>query len=114
MYNLASILKSVINELDDKKCRKLAALKAAALGMKSLHSGDAWKTSKAGGKGRRMYTIPEEGRGSEPQDEDGWSSEPEDEDDLGVFDDHVICAALSQMNYQVAYVAYGVCVPSIA
>jgi hypothetical protein len=114
MYNLASILRSLINELDGAECMKLAALKKDATDMKSLHTGDAWKTNKPEGKGRRMHTIHEEGRGSEPQDEDGRSSEPEDKDDLGVFDDHVIRAALNQMNYQVAYVAYGVCVPSIA
>jgi hypothetical protein len=40
-------------------------------------------------------------------------SEPEDEDDLGVFGNDNIRAALSQMDYQVAYVAFGVCAPSI-
>ena len=114
MYNLASILKSVISELDVEKCTNLVALKQDASGMKSLHTGGAWKTNKAeSGKGGRMNTIPEEGRGSEPQDEDGQGSEPEDEDDLGVFGDRVIRAALHRMNYQVAYVVYGVCVPSI-
>ena len=104
MYNLASILKSVVNELDAKRCSNLLALKQDASDMKSLHTSGAWKTEKAkGGKGGRMNTIPEEGRGSEPQDED----------DLGVFGDDDICTALNQMNYQVAYVAYGVCVPSI-
>ena len=104
MYNLASILKLVINELDGDSCKCLVALKADASGMTSLHTGDAWKANKAEGSKRgRMDTIPEEGRGSEPQDED----------DLGVFGDDDICTALNQMNYQVAYVAYGVCVPSI-
>lgn len=113
MYNLASILKSIIHELDDKKCIKLAALKQDTSGMKSLHTGDAWKTGKAVDKKGRMDTIPEEGRSSEPQDEGGQGSEPVDEGDLGVFDDDAIRAALNPMNYQVAYVAYGVCAPSI-
>ena len=104
MYNLTSILKSVVNKLDAKRCSNLLALKQDASDMKSLHTSGAWKTEKAkGGKGGRMNTIPEEGRGSEPQDENG----------LGVFDDPNIHAALNNMNYKIAHIAYQVCVPSI-
>ena len=126
MYNLASILKSVVNKLDVEKCQKLVSLKQTALNMKSFHTSGAWKTEKAkGGKGGHMNTIPEEGRGSEPQDEDGQCSEPQDEDEdgqrsepgdedgLGIFDDPVIHAVLNSMNYKISYIVYLVCVPSI-
>jgi hypothetical protein len=126
MYNLASILKTVVNKLDVEKCQKLVALKREASDMKSFNTSGAWKTEKAkGGKGGRMNTIPEEGRGSEPQDEDGQCSEPQDEgedgqrseprdeDSLGVFDDPVIHAVLNNMNYEISYIDYQVCVPSI-
>jgi hypothetical protein len=115
MYNLASILESILDNLDDTKCNELEAVKQDASGMKSFHTSGAWKkTNKPQSKGGRMDSIPEVEdahgsveEGSEPVDED------EDEDDLGVFGNDNICAALSKMNYQVAYVAYGVCAPSI-
>ena len=116
MYNLASILKSVVNELDGERCKNLVALKHEASGMKSLHTGGAWKANKAeGGKRGRMDTIPEEGRGSEgrgsePQDEDGQGPEPQDEENFGVFGDVAILAALNNMNYKVAWIAPTVCV----
>jgi hypothetical protein len=101
MYNLASILKSVINELDVDRCKDLVALKHEASGMKSLHTGSAWQTGTAEGSKRgRMDTILEEGRGSER----------ENEEELGVFDDPVIHAALNKMNYKVGWVAPTVCV----
>jgi len=83
MYNLASILKSMISELDGKQCMELEALKQDASGMKSLHTGGARKTHETDGKEGYMDTIPEEGRGSEPQDGDGQGSEPGNEGDLG-------------------------------
>ena len=101
MYNLASILKSILDQLDDKKCKELEALKRDSSGMTSFHTSGTWKTNKAESSERRMGTIHEEGQDSEPMDED----------DLGVFGNNAISAALSQMNYQVAYVAHGVCVP---
>jgi len=53
-----------------------------------------------------MDTIPEEGRGSQPQDEDGQGSEPEGEGGLGVFGNNVIRAALNEMDCEVAYIAH--------
>ena len=113
MYNLASILESIIDKLDVKKFNDLVALKAAASGMMSLNSSGAWKkTDRSGGKkGGGMDSIPEEDDAdSSRRKTEG--SESEDED-LGVFDSDNIRAALRQMNYQVAYVAFGVCAPSI-
>ena len=45
---------------------------------------------------------------SEEEDARGSRYEDEDEDDLGVFDDDIVRGALNLMNYQVAYVAFGV------
>jgi hypothetical protein len=108
MYNLASILKSIIGELDDKRSTELAALKQDASGMRSLHT--ARKTHKTDGKGGPMDTIPEESRGSGPQDGD---SQPEKDGDLGVFGDNVIHAVLDKLNYKIEGIAYEVCVPSV-
>ena len=44
----------------------------------------------------------------EDKDKDEDEDEDEDEDDLGVFDDDIVRGALNLMNYQVAYVAFGV------
>ena len=105
MYNLASILKSIVGELDVKRSVDLAALKQDASGMKSLHS--ARKTHQTDGKGGPMDTIPEEGQGSGPQ---GGVSQGRD---LGVFSDNVIHAALDKFNCEVEDIACGVCVPSV-
>jgi hypothetical protein len=107
MYNLSSILKSIVDKLDINKCNELAAVKTDASGMISLNTSGAWdNTRQAESKGKGMDSIPEE--------PERRGSEPEDPDDLGVFDDDDVREALNQMNYQVAYVAYGVCLPSIA
>jgi hypothetical protein len=111
MYNLASILKSIIGELDVERFVDLAALKQDASGMKSLHS--AKKTHQTGGKGGPMDTIPEEGQGSGPQGGVSQGPEPEKDGDLGVFSDNVIHAALDKFNYEVEDIACGVCVPSV-
>ena len=103
MYNLASILESVLDKLDVKKFNKLVALKAAASSMKSLKSSDVCKTGKS-------RTEEEDSPSSKGETEDSES----ESDDLGVFNSDNIRAALRQMNYQVAYVAYGVCAPSVA
>ena len=113
MYNLASILESILDTLDVKKFKELLDLKAAASGMMTLNSSGAWrKTDKSGGKGGDMDIIPEvDDAGSSRGEIEGSESESED---LGVFDSDNIRAALRQMNYQVAYIAYGVCAPSVA
>jgi hypothetical protein len=72
----------------------------------SLHSSNTWnKTNKSGTRGRGKGA-----HGSKPKDE---NDDYDDENDLGVFDSDNIRAALSQMNYKVAYVAFNVCAPSI-
>jgi hypothetical protein len=70
MYNLASILKSIISELDDKGSMELAALKNEVSGMNSLHTARmTHKTDdkKTDDKGGPMDTIPEEGRVQSPR-----------------------------------------------
>ena len=112
MYNLSSMLESILDKLDIKKFNELEAVKRAASDMDSLNSSGTWKeTNKCRSRGGLLDSVPEEegarGSGGEAQ-----GSEPEDEEeDLGVFGSDNIRAALSQMNYQVAYVAYGVCAP---
>ena len=104
MYNLASILESVLDTLDVKKFKELVALKAAASGMKSLKSSDVCNTGK----------LRTDSRSSEGETDDSESEGSESEsEDLGVFNSDNIRAALRQMNYQVAYVAFGVCMPSV-
>ena len=119
MYNLASILESIIDKLDVKKFNDLVALKAAASGMMALNSSGAWKKTNRseGKKGGGMDSIPEEDADSSRRKTEGSESKTEgsesEDEDLGVFDSDNIRAALRQMNYQVAYVAFGVCAPSI-
>jgi hypothetical protein len=43
MYNLASMLESILDKLDIKKCNELEAIKQDASGMKSLPSSNVWK-----------------------------------------------------------------------
>ena len=114
MYNLTSMLKSIVDKLDTKRCDELAALKQDASDMMSLHSTNAWdKTKQSWSMGGRMDSIHEEdeaqgsGKGKGAQ-----GSKPNDEDDFGVFDSDNIRAALGRMNYKVAYVAFNVCAPS--
>ena len=104
MYNLASMLESIIEKLDFKKCDELAAMKQVASDMQSFYSSDVWnKTKKTESERRgRMDSIPEE------EDARGSRYEDEDEDDLGVFDNDIVRGALNLMDYQVAYVAFGV------
>ena len=113
MYNLASILESILDKLDVMKFNDLLDLKAAASGMMALNSSGAWKKTgrSEGKKGGGMDSIPEEDDADSSWGKTG-RSESEDED-LGVFDSDNIRAALRRMNYQVAYVAFGVCAPSI-
>jgi hypothetical protein len=115
MYNLTSMLESIVNKLDKKRCHELVGLKQDASDMNSLHTNNSWnKTNKSRSKGGRMDSIPEEdgARGS-GKGKGAHGSKPKDEEDFGVFDSDNIRAALSQMNYKVAYVAYNVCAPSI-
>lgn len=100
MYNLASVLESILDQLDDSKRDELQAIKKKASGMKSLHSSGAWTKQTVA---RTLDSIVEE-----PED-----SGPRDEDDLGVFGDDNVRADLDRMNYKVAYVAFGVCSFSI-
>jgi hypothetical protein len=96
-----------------KKCNELVAVKQEALGMKIFHASGAWKkTNKSETRGGRTDSIPEV-EDARDSGEEGLGSEPEDEGDLGVFGNDNIRSALSKMNYQVAYVAYGVCASSI-
>jgi hypothetical protein len=114
MYNLSSMLESILDSLDVKKCNELEAVKQDPLGIKTFHTSSAWKkTNKSESRGGRTDSIPEmdDARDS---GEEGLGSEPEDEDDLGGFGNDNIRAALSKMNYQVAYVDYGACASSIA
>jgi hypothetical protein len=81
--------------------------------MMSLHSSNAWnKTNKSGNMGRRLDSIHEEDE-TQGRGKGAHGLKPKDENDLGVFDSDNIRAALSQMNYKVAYVAFNVCAPSI-
>jgi hypothetical protein len=104
MYNLASMLESILDKIDVKKCNELAAIKQEASKIESLCG--AWKrTNKTWNKGGCMDSI----LGSEQE------LRSSDEDVLGVFDSDNVRAALNRMNYQVAYVAFGVCcAPSIS
>ena len=99
MYNLVPEFESVLTQLDEGKRDILAAIKNEALKMRSLHSSGAWSRPS---KAHSLNTIAEE-----PHD-----SGLQDEDDLGVFADETVCDALDEMNYKVAYVAFGVCLHS--
>ena len=114
MYNLKSMLYSMLDIIDVKKFDKLKTIKNIASAMKSLTTSGAWKkTNKSGSRGGRMDSIPEEDARGSGEEAQGSEDENEDEDDLGVFDNDNIRAALNQMNCRVAYIAYGVCAPSI-
>lgn len=104
MYNLSSMLESILDELDIKKCNDLEAVKHYASDMISLHSDNAWKkTNKFGSMGGRLDSIHEEDE-TRGRRKGAHGSKPKDENNLGVFDSDNIRAALSQMNYKVAYV----------
>jgi len=94
MYNLASVLETAADELDDSKRLELQTITTQARDIKSFYTSGAWEQDKS----QTLESIPEE---------------PQDEDDLGVFGDDNVRAVLDELNYQVAYVAYGVRSPSI-
>ena len=97
MYNLASMLKCILDELDIKKCEELEAVKHDASDMKSFHSSSADnKTDKSGSMSGRMDSIHEEDETRGPRK--GAQGSTNDEEDFGVFDSDNIRAALSQMN----------------
>jgi hypothetical protein len=96
MYNLASVLESILGQLDDSKRAELQAVKKQASGMMSLHSSGAWTKKTVA---RTLDSIVEESEDSGPRAED----------DLGVFGDDRVRAGLDKLNYKVAYVAFGVC-----
>ena len=100
MYNLAPELEFVLTQLDEGKKDVLAAIKNEASKMKSLHSSGAW-------------SKPSKGQPLNPIAEESHNSGLQDEDDLGAFSDDTVRDALDEMNYKVAYVAFGVCFPSI-
>lgn len=85
---------------DNNKRGELQAIKKKASAMMSLHSSGAWTTQTVA---QTLDSIVEE-----PKDQG-----LRDEDDLGVFGDVNVRADLHQMNYEVAYIAFGVCSFSI-
>ena len=100
MYNLVPELEFILSQLDKSKRDVLVAVKNEASKMKSLYSGGAWSKPN---NGQPLNPITEESHNSSLQN---------DEDDLGVFSDDTVRDALHEMNYKVAYVAFGVCSPS--
>ncbi|KAF8804869.1 kinase-like protein [Phlegmacium glaucopus] len=94
MYNLASELETLVDQLDVDKRGELDTITKQALAMKSLHSSDAW------GKRTNIQTLAY-------IDEEDDDSELQDDDELGVFNDYNVRAILDQMNYKMSYVAFG-------
>ncbi|KDR73207.1 hypothetical protein GALMADRAFT_724722 [Galerina marginata CBS 339.88] len=99
MYNLASVLESMVGQLDTSKRDELQAIKKRAADLTSVHSSGAW--------------MKHNGTQTPDFDFDDEESDEPDGDELGIFGDDTIRAGLARMNYQVAYVAYGVCSFSI-
>ncbi|KAH7904687.1 kinase-like domain-containing protein [Hygrophoropsis aurantiaca] len=91
MYNLATELKDLGNDLDENKKESLQKLQKAASKLPSLTSEARRKTTTRS----TMASVAEE------RDEPGF------QDDLGVFAADDIQTILKEMNYKIEYIAFG-------
>lgn len=96
MFNLADKLKSVFEQLDGSKRCQLLSIKNDALGITPFYLSGAWN------KKTTSSTVDSISEGED-------STEPWCEEDLGFFGSDDARALLHQMDYEAAYVVFGVC-----
>lgn len=94
MFNLASLLGELADELDPDKRMQLNEITAAASKLRSLHS----RGGRSVTKGSTLGTI----------DEDVATSGYEEEDNLGVFGSHEVLDVLNEMSYKLTSVSFAV------